>query len=167
MSFRFSGSRIAIPYCVPFGVTVHRYVEGRKWNTQGAPDLSPDFGSIPKYLSSYVVLFVFCFSTGKAMLAINKGLQRSVFFSLLPLRFPLLIFVISSVVWLYSFSHSLTHSHSFSLPSTRYEFDIKMSRNDFVINTLRGNLPFFIIIIWIFFHHFVFRCCHANVCLKV
>ncbi|XP_011861599.1 PREDICTED: ELAV-like protein 3 isoform X2 [Vollenhovia emeryi] len=33
------------------------------------------------------------FSTGKAMLAINKGLQRSVFFSLLPLRFPLLIFV--------------------------------------------------------------------------
>lgn len=53
----------------------------------------PEFGSIPEYLSSYVILFVFCFSTGKAMLAINKGLQRSVFFSLLPLRFPLLIFV--------------------------------------------------------------------------
>lgn len=92
------------PHCVPFGVTVHRYIEGRIWNTQGAPDLSPDFGSIPEYLSSYVVLFVFCFSTGKAMLAINKGLQRSVFFSLL--RFPLLIFVTSSVVWLYSLSLS-------------------------------------------------------------
>lgn len=104
-------SLLQVPHCVPFGVTVHRYVEGRKWNTQGAPDLSPDFGSIPEYLSSYVVLFVFCFSTGKAMLAINKGLQRSVFFSLLPLRFPLLIFVISSVVWLLSFSFSLFLSH--------------------------------------------------------
>lgn len=106
ISFRFSESRIASlpPHCVPFGVTVHRYIEGRIWNTQGAPDLSPDFGSIPEYLSSYVVLFVFCFSTGKAMLAINKGLQRSVFFSLL--RFPLLIFVTSSVVWLYSLSLS-------------------------------------------------------------
>lgn len=52
-----------------------------------ATDSYPDFiGSFPEYLSSYVVLFVFCFSTGKAMLAINKGLQRSVFFSLLPLR---------------------------------------------------------------------------------
>lgn len=111
----FFKSRITIPHCVLFGVTVHRYVEGRKWNTQGAPDLSPDFGSIPEYLSSYVVLFVFCFSTGKAMLAINKGLQRSVFFSLLPLRFPLLIFVTSSIVWLHSLSLSLSHSLSLSL----------------------------------------------------
>lgn len=38
----------------------------------------PFFARPPEYLSSYVVLFVFCFSTGKAMLAINKGLQRSV-----------------------------------------------------------------------------------------
>lgn len=53
---------------------------------QGSDSYPDFFGSFPEYLSSYVVLFVFCFSTGKAMLAINKGLQRSVFFSLLPLR---------------------------------------------------------------------------------
>lgn len=42
---------------------MHRYVGIEKWNTmaQEAPDLFPDFGSIPEYLSSYVVLFVFLF----------------------------------------------------------------------------------------------------------
>ncbi|XP_031369608.1 ELAV-like protein 2 [Apis dorsata] len=48
----------------------------RKRKHKEATESYPDFiGSFPEYLSSYVVLFVFCFSTGKAMLAINKGLQ--------------------------------------------------------------------------------------------
>lgn len=75
---------------------MHCYVECRKGNmAQGSGGPLPINCSrlwLDPGVSSYVVLFVFCFSTGKAMLAINKGLQRSVFFSLLPLRF-LLIFI--------------------------------------------------------------------------
>lgn len=106
---------------------------------QEAPNLSPDFGSIPEYLSSYVILFVFCFSTGKAMLAINKGLQRSVFFSLLPLRFSLLIFVHFRCVALFSLSFSLFLLYSLSLRLvTNTDEMIK------VINCLS------IVVIWIF-----------------
>ena len=77
-------------------------------------------------VSSYVVLFVFCFSTGKAILAINKGLQRSVFFSLLCSTFfafalPILCCLIC-IPWSVLHTefrnpfHSLSHSH-FSLLS--------------------------------------------------
>ena len=67
---------------------------------------------------SYVVLFVFCFSTGKAILAINKGLQRSVFVLLLhSMFFAFTLPIICSLIRLFVKTlknpfHLLSHSDS-------------------------------------------------------
>lgn len=142
--FAFLSPALHLPHCVSFGVKLHRYVGIEKneirWHRK-RPTYPPTLAR-SRSISLLTLFFLcFCFSTGKAMLAINKGLQRSVFFSLLPLRFPLLIFIyILCCVASFSISLSFSFSSLLSFPSsTRYEFNIYLRYRAIILLLKQSN----------------------------
>jgi len=113
-------------HCVPFGVTVHRYVEGRKWNINRERPIYPPTLARSRSIS-LLTLFFLCFvlALARPCLPLTKAYRGQYFFRYYRYVFPLLIFVTFPVVWLHSFfiffSLFLIHTH-FPFDSLRIRY---------------------------------------------